>query len=132
MVLPVLAPAGYETRLGPPAGCAEPDRGKRRPDSALRLEGYLGQKFAWPGEPVGRLVRDRDGGVSPLAAGAAAAHDPARPIQPGGRAKPRGRDQQLPDRREPDAARGYVHALTWSAAHSPPAGEPPSRGQRRR
>ena len=52
---------------------------------------------------------------SPLAAGAAAAHHPPRPIQPGGRAKQRERDQQPPDRREPDAARGYVHALTWSS-----------------
>ena len=77
---------------------------------------------------------------SPLAAGAAAAHDPPRPIQPGGRAKRRGRDQRPPDHRDPDAARGYVHALTWSsgtiaegsaAAHPPQAGESPPRGQRR-
>jgi len=164
---------------GPLAGRAEPDRGKRRPDSALRLEGYR-TGIAWPGEPIGRLVRDRDGGVSPLAlrgavtaasqhractarpggepavrkprtvalsaesplaGGAAAAHDPPRPVQPGGRAKRRKRDQQPPDRREPGAARVYVHALTWSsgtitdwstAAHPLLAGESPLRGQRRR
>ena len=161
---------------GPLAGRAEPDRGKRRPDSALRLEGYR-TGIAWPGEPIGRLVRDRDGGVSPLAlrgavtaasqhractarpggepavrkprtvalsagsplaAGAAAAHDPPRPIQPGGRAKQRERDPQPSDRRE--AERGYAHALTWSSgtiigwspARPPPAGESPPGRQRRR
>ena len=171
MVLPVPAPVGYETRLGPPAGCAEPDRGKRRPDSALRLESYLGRKWhgqvnrsavwsvtgmeeclRWPlrgavtaasqhractarpgGEPAVRKPRTAAlSAGSPLAVGAAAAHRPPKPIRPGGRAKQHEQDQQPPDRREPDAARGYVHALTWSAAHSPPAGEPPPRGQRRR
>jgi hypothetical protein len=75
---------------------------------------------------------------SPLAAGAAAAHDPPRPIQPGGRAKQRERDPQPSDRRE--AERGYAHALTWSSgtiigwstARPPSAGESPPGGQRRR
>ena len=141
-------------RAGPPTGCGEPGRGKRRPDSALRLGGYLGRKLPgqvnrppvwsvtemeeclrWPlrgaitaasqhractarpgGEPAVRKPRTVAlPAGSPLAAGAAAAHDPPRPIRPGGRAKQRERDQQPPDRREPDAARGYVHALTWSS-----------------
>ena len=120
-------------RAGPPTGCGEPGRGKRRPDSALRLGGYLGRKLPgqvnrsavwsvtemeeclrWPlrgavtaasqhractarpgGEPAVRKPRTVAlSAGSPLAAGAAAAHDPPRPIQPGGRAKQRERGQR--------------------------------------
>ena len=93
------------------------------------------------GEPAVRKPRTVALPAGPLAFGAAAARDPARPIQPGGRTQRRGRDQRPPDRGGPDAARGYVHALTWSsgavahrsaAPHPPQAGQSPPRGQRRR
>src|SRR5215470_6259833 len=132
MVLLVLAPAGYETRLGPPAGARSRivERGGRvrlyasRVTWAGKLPGQVNRSAVWSvtvmeeclrwplrgavtaasqrraciacpgGEPAVR----KPGTVavsagSPLAVGAAAAHDPARPIQPGGRAERRGRDQ---------------------------------------
>src|SRR6516165_7130819 len=66
---PVEAPGAPTGRSVPwAAGCAGAGSWKEAAGFGFTPWGLPGPEIAWPGEPVGRLVRDRGGGVSPLAA----------------------------------------------------------------